>query len=226
MFSLAYRDVQQIVGSILFSGFPRVLTVGFTQMLQHWDVTSAFVEVLAVTDGEPEELSSFFPYCRQTKEHASERGAQSVRVATTTATATSALPAAAPPAARRASARCTGRSRAPNGIGLGEEGREQGGREEGESLVAEEGGGGVSGAFSAVPVIDVFVARWSIFVSLFLCSFLPFPRSDRGRPTLLLHPRCVENCPDEECAAAAALTVRFGGFDSRIHFKKIESRNF
>ena len=97
------------------------------------------------------------------------------------------------------------------------------GREEGESLVAEEGGGGVSGAFSAVPVIDVFVARWSIFVSLFLCSFLPFPRSDRGRPTLL-HPRCVENCPDEECAAA--LTVRFGGFDSRIHFKKIESRNF
>ena len=140
MFSLAYRDVQQIVGSILFSGFLRVLTVGFTQMLQHWDVTSAFVEVLAVTDGEPEELSSFFPYCRQTKEHASERGAQSVRVATTTATATSALPAAAPPAARRASARCTGRSRAPNGIGLGEEGREQRGREGGGGVTC--GGGG------------------------------------------------------------------------------------
>ena len=57
-------------------------------------------------------------------------------------------------------------------------------------------------------------------LSLFLSSFLPFLSSDR-RPTLLL-PRCAENCPDEECA----LTVRFGGFDSRIHFKKIESRNF
>ena len=224
MFSLAYRDVQQIVGSILFSGFLRVLNVEFTQMLQHWDVTSAFVEVLAVTDGEPEELSSFFPYCRQTKEHASERGAQSVRVATTDGDSDVGPPrgrATGGPACVRPLHRSIARAER---YWIGRRGK---GTEEGESLVAEEGGGGVSGAFSAVPVIDVFVARWSIFVSLFLCSFLPFPRSDRGRPALLLHPRCVENCPDEECTAAAtALTVRFGGFDSRIHFKKIESRNF
>ena len=75
MISLAYRDVQQIVGSILFCSFFGVVAgVKFTDMAQHWR-TSAFVEVLAVTDGEPEVLSSFFPYCRQTKERAAAAAA-------------------------------------------------------------------------------------------------------------------------------------------------------
>ena len=75
MISLAYRDVQQIVGSILFCSFFGVVAgVKFTDMAQHWR-TSAFVEVLAVTDGEPEVLSSFFPYCRQTKERATAAAA-------------------------------------------------------------------------------------------------------------------------------------------------------
>ena len=54
--------------------------------------------------------------------------------------------------------------------------RREGGRREGGGGVTcgsgGGGGGGVSGVFSAVPVIDVFVARWSIFVSpSFFLSF-------------------------------------------------------
>ena len=67
------------------------------------------------------------------------------------------------------------------------------------------------------------VVHFCLSLSLFLSPF--FPALTEDDPPSSSTPAASKTVLTRN-AAAAALTVRFGGFDSRIHFKKIESRNF